>query len=172
MLVWLWIRITRPSIYIFAYCGEGFDFIWISISFRLISLMNSNFHLGMHLNINHDKKIHVHVGYKFISLIFFWGCYLFIFCLLSWIQVFHLEQRRVCQSWGFLVRFWNFYLVGLMPMKTVRRFRRQKEQLVPFGAKPFSSPCMSFSWHMEEFSGWNLDQRFVCFYFCVYTFLL
>ena len=70
-LVWPWIRLTRPSIYVFAYCGESFDFIWISESFGLISLMNSNFHLGMHLNINHDKKIHVHVGYKFISLIFF-----------------------------------------------------------------------------------------------------
>jgi len=46
--------------------------------------MDSNFHLGMHLNKNHDKKIYVHVGYKFISLMaFFLLGLLFIYFLSS-----------------------------------------------------------------------------------------
>lgn len=111
----------------------------------------------------------------YAAFFLFWGVVYLLFLVLTicfgfcvfYKQVFHLYWRMDCQKLVFQMRFWNFYSNGLMLVKIIQRFLKQKEQLVPLGVRHSSYPCMSFTSHTVEFLDWLSDLRSVyCYLVC------
>ncbi|KAJ0084737.1 hypothetical protein Patl1_30315 [Pistacia atlantica] len=55
-----------------------------------------------------------------------------------------------CRNWVFLVKFWEFYLIGLMLMKTIQRSRKQKGRLVLFEVRHSSFLIFDTGIHQES----------------------